>query len=182
MEREHASKRGKKSQKKSGTNHMVKNFLLCILIIGIAVISFLLGRYWQDNKTNNDIKSLVGNEVSTEATTKSEPSTTDEPANHKTSSASAKTMLNGSWYSTDNGVMLTIKGDSFSIDYSNVDTKTPIKGSIRGDKKQLIFSNDHNDGIYTYHFKEDSTLILKVVNDSHLKRSSALDSQEWIRF
>lgn len=181
MEREYATKRGKKSQPKRGGNaHKIKVFLLCIVVVGIAVISFIMGQYW--NKTGGDITSLINTTEVKDTAVASAPNTTDNTSHSVTSSESSKLSIRGSWYSTDNGVMLSIDDNSFSIDYSNVDTKTPIKGGIKVDKDRFVFSNDNNDGIYTYRFTEDSTLILKLVDDNHLKRSSALDNQEWIKF
>lgn len=89
-------------------------------------------------------------------------------------------ILLGTWVNTDNGAMLTVNHDTYSIDFPSIDYIKPMKGSIVIAKDSFYVLNKHpynncNDirGDYTFKFKENKLRIRKV-QDNCKQRASQL--------
>lgn len=92
----------------------------------------------------------------------------------------------GTWVSTINGAMLTISGETYAIDFPSIDSRKPMKGSIKVSKGAFTVINDESDkdcgidpGQYLFTLKGDDLTIIKK-RDSCKKRATSLDAA-WFR-
>jgi len=79
--------------------------------------------------------------------------------------------LKGTWVSNYDGTMLTIKGDSFTLEMPSVDASSKVKGRIIIEKTIATFINDSKskscpslEGHYSFSFENDE-LIFSLIKD-----------------
>jgi hypothetical protein len=96
--------------------------------------------------------------------------------------------INGTWYSTNDGAILTINGNSFIIETPAVDGSNNIKGSIKIYGNTAVFQNSdskeickNSRGEYFWEIKqEQNVLIFKLKKDNCTARSEKIP-YEWKR-
>lgn len=152
-----AKKTNNRKRKKS--NNSVMKFV--IITFFIAVLSVLIA-YFYTNREKFKLTETIENMMS---------SSSNSAVNKKTPTKTVKTNpLKGTWVSNYDGTMLSIKGDSFTLEMPSVDASSKIKGSIIIEKTIATFINDANavcpsvEGHYSFSFENDE-LIFSLIKD-----------------
>lgn len=166
----------RRSEKKTTSQGFLRLLLqVLVVLLLLAVIAFAAS-YVYLRKQNGDAapKSIPSSKEQLMQTTSGENTKTESIA-----SKAEKTILEGTWVSTDNGAMLTFSADQYTIDFPSVEAVQPMKGSflVKETMLELLSSNDPKCisaiGRYSFTFK-DGDLHLKLTDDSCLRRSNLL--------
>ncbi len=98
------------------------------------------------------------------------------------------TPINGRWYSTYDGAILTIDGTSFSLEIPSVDEAKAVKGTLAltGNEVTLKYDNSSKTcagiaGRYHWKLEGQDKLVFKLINDDCKARSERMNA-EWERF
>lgn len=98
-----------------------------------------------------------------------------------TQTESDKLTLEGTWASYNDGAMLTIKGQNFSIEQPSVESPFFVKGKIviKDSKVTFVYTTQDSEcgirpGIYEFKFKGNDEVTFKKVDDKCGNRSSQL--------
>ena len=145
-----------------------------IIIIVLALLSFLISYFVTQTE-----REAVGDEIKTEEVTNKET-----PSNNQ---ESINTILEGTWASYNDGAMLTIKGNKFTIELPSVESSIAASGSliIVGKVVTFVYSNKDSScgdkpGVYEFIFDSDDEITLKKINDDCVSRSNQLIAS-WFR-
>lgn len=162
------------AKRKSSQNHDQKISLRNILFVAIllaaiaALIAYYLSRPGDKQKKDN---TPPASQIQLKE---------NKPAVISSTPEASKTALEGNWVSDENGTMLEIHGNKFSMDSPSVDNHTYYEGaiSISGNTVTFTFKGNkmpcpNQPGSYTFHIK-DKQLILKEKEDSCTTRTAKL--------
>ena len=134
-----------------------------IIIIGITILSFVISYFVTQTESGEE------NIANTEETKSNEISNSD------------KLTLEGTWASHNDGAMLTIKGQNFSIEQPSVESPFFVKGKIviKDSKVTFVYTTQDSEcgirpGIYEFKFKGNDEVTFKKVDDKCGNRSSQL--------
>lgn len=173
-----ASGRKSKSQKKSWLQSLLYVLVIFLVLAAIAMIAGYV--YMRKNATPEPTL-----EVQTEIASKTEGADQSSPDNSKPIQKQANVFIEGTWVSTDNGAMLTIKGTNFTIDFPSVESGKPITGTIQfiGNEFTVISKTlqgcEQINGSYSFDHKGED-LVVKAINDSCSKRKNSFESS-WFK-
>jgi len=161
----------KRSPKRKNNSFMI----FFIIIIVLALLSFLISYFVTQTESE-----AVGDDIKTEEVRNKEtpPSNNEESFN---------SILEGTWASYNDGAMLTIKGQNFSIELPSVESSVAASGSIKivGKVVTFIYSNKDSGcgdkpGVYEFIFDNDDEITFKKINDDCANRSNQLVAS-WFR-
>lgn len=153
-----AKKTNTKKKKNKGNGQLMK-FVLVVLFI--AIISVLIAYFYTNRekfKLTETIENMMNSSSDTTVTTK------------KVKKQVKENPLKGTWVSNYDGTMLTIKGDTFTLEMPSVDASSKVKGSVLIEKTIATFINDANavcpsvEGHYSFSFENDE-LIFSLIKD-----------------
>ncbi len=154
-----AKKTNTRKKKNKGNGQLIK-FVLVVLFI--AIISVLIAYFYTNRekfKITETIENMMNSSSDTVGITKIiKKQVKDNP-------------IKGTWVSNYDGTMLTIKGDSFTLEMPSVDVSSKIKVKILIEKTIATFINDANskscssiEGHYSFSFENDE-LIFSLIKD-----------------
>lgn len=153
-----AKRRSKKRSSKK--NSSVKIFV--IVVIALALLSFAISYFVMrmGSGTEENIKNTVTETIK--------------------QSTSAKHILEGTWASYNDGAMLTITGNNFSIEQPSVESSIVAKGKIviSNGKITFVYTNEGSlcgikPGVYKFEFVGEDVKFSKI-DDSCDNRSSQI--------
>lgn len=177
-------------RRKTGKNHSLLRSLLTLLIVllSLAAIAFAASYVYQRQVAKKETAAQ-------EAVANVPPQTNDDqtleedytPASNQEDAATLSIYkLEGTWISTANGAMMTIKGETFSIDFPSVEYAQPMKGKIKVENETAVFTASKasdecgvNEGIYTYKLTGED-LFLRLKKDACRPRTSQL-ATKWYK-
>lgn len=138
--------------------------IVVLVIILIAAVSIIAGRYLSDEKTEKPVAE-----------------NTEQPT---PPTQTVKTLLEGTWVSNYDGAMLSITGLSFSLDLASVDKSVTIKGTILVKDDLVTFINKNGickdiQGQYRFSLKNND-LNFTVVKDECASRKERMTTG-WFR-
>jgi len=149
-----SAKRKQTKKKKSSINLPI----LLIIIVLVGLLSYAISYLFINNTPQEEI-------IVTQRNVK-----TEVPSSKGT--AEIMSPIEGSWYSTYDGTMLTITGTTFKMEFAGVDESKIIKGTLLIKDAEVIFMNDSSSktcvdkpGKYSWMVKEKNTLNFTKIND-----------------
>jgi len=149
-----AAKR-KTNPKKRG--HLNLSILLIIIAL-IAILSYAISYLFINNTSTDDVVTNQRHQAKVENTNRG--------------NSSINSPIDGSWYSTYDGTMLTIKGATFIMESASVDENKTVKGTILIKGSELIIINDsvsktcvNKPGKYSWKTENNETLTFIKIND-----------------
>ncbi|MDR0970737.1 MAG: hypothetical protein LBM67_09405 [Lentimicrobiaceae bacterium] len=177
------------SQKSKGNgalNLIIGLFIL--LIVSLFIAYFYINYHNKEKSITTTTQTPIAQNTVDKSENKNNNATKEsEIVEENVNIFSDKTTLEGTWVSIHSGSMLTISGNSYSIDFSSVETSNPIRGTFTLSDFKIIFSSDDTDavcgltkGSYLVDFS-DTNIEFKVIKDPCPKRKNTLES-EWFRF
>lgn len=171
-----AKKRRSRKKPKSGNS-----FITMVIIIVLLVIVSVVTAYFILGDDEKQIPELIENVFSTQDKS-SEEIKNNEPKTENT----IETAIDGTWVSNYDGAMLTITGNTFSLEMPSVDASSKIKGSLAVEKTIISFTNTSGnkacigkEGHYNYSFI-DGELMLNKIKDPCDSRSQRM-TETWFR-
>lgn len=161
-------------KKKKGNGQLIK-FVLIVLFI--AIISVLIAYFYTNRekfKLTETVENMMNSSSDTTVITKKiKKQVKDNP-------------LKGTWVSNYDGTMLTIKGDSFTLEMPSVDASSKVKGRIMIEKTIATFINDADtktcpsvEGHYSFSFENDE-LLFSLIKDECETRKNRM-SVSWFK-
>jgi hypothetical protein len=149
-----------KSRKKRKSNQKNNSLWIFIaIIIVIAIISMIISYFWVEND-KPDVFLLPSD-------TKTETVKTDKPESEVTASP-----IDGTWVSNYDGAMLTVAGQSFTLEISGVDGAGKTTGSfaIEGNICTFVYESGNeackgNEGHYLYSIDDSGELYFELIKD-----------------
>ncbi len=165
------TRRAKKRQKVQPTGSLLTIFIVIIIIaiLAAAVAYFLYG-------TRKTEQKII--EKTTTVTKKTIP---------EKQKVTAKSVLEGTWVSTNDGRMLTIHGISFTLELPSVSDHEIVKGTFRitGNKATIVYAGSKDkcaESPGTYSFKiSRKSVIFTVIQDKCPGRKQIF-STTWEKF
>ena len=165
-----SAKRKQAKKKKSSVNLSI----LLIIIILVAILSYAISYLFINNTPKEDVVITHRNEK------------TEAPVTKGTTAI--KSPIEGSWYSTYDGTMLTITGTSFKMEFAGVDESKPVKGTLLIKGNEVILMNDSSSkacvdkpGKYSWKVENNNNLFFKKINDPCSNRVDRMTGG-WERF
>lgn len=164
-----AKRRRSKSRKNSNKSFQI--FFITVIVIAILafVITYLV----------LNVESESTNKGDNLQPTKTELENT-ETNNVKTKAPDDNDLI-GTWASYNDGAMLTIKGNEYSIELPNVDVTIVGKGKVVIHDGKITFVNTTGDsecnikpGVYSFTFSGNDEVTFKLIDDSCGLRSDRL--------
>lgn len=150
-----AKKRKRKSTQPK--NNMLWVFIAIIIVI--AIISMVISYFWVGGEKPDVF--LLPSDNNTEVVIK------DKPAEKAIASP-----IDGTWVSMYDGAMLTISGQSFTLEIPGVDESGKTKGtfSIEGNICTFVYQTGTeackgNEGHYLYSLTDSGELYFKLIKD-----------------
>lgn len=163
----------RKSRKKPNRNNTT--ITLVMIIILLATISVVTAYFMLDDE-DKPSQDLIENLTQT---------TTTE-VNEKNTESKITTPIDGTWVSNYDGAMLTISGNTFSIEMPSVDASSKVKGSLAVEETIVSFSNTSGnkacigkEGHYNFSFI-DGELMLNKIKDPCESRAQRM-SETWFK-
>lgn len=160
----------KRKNKRRKTKNSNSFMIFFIIVIVLAMLSFI-------------ITYLV---TQTEATT-DENAANNQETEITTEKITEKPKLEGTWASYNDGAMLTIKGQDFTIELPSVESAIVASGKIVIKDKTVtfVYTFQASDcgikpGVYEFRFKNSDEVTLKKIDDTCNARSEQL-SATWFR-
>ena len=162
-----AQKRRKRSSRKTASNSF---WVFLAIIIVLAIISMLISYFWV-GMDKPDVFLL--------------PSTDDkeEVVRETPESKVAPNPIEGTWVSNYDGAMLTISGDSFSLEIPGVDEGGAARGSLTMEGNICTFVYESGsasckgvEGHYLYSIQDNGEIFFELIKDicgSRKERMSA---------
>ena len=149
-----AAKR-KTNPKKRG--HINLSILLIIIAL-IAILSYAISYLFINNTSIDDVVTNHRHQAKVENTNRG--------------NSSINSPIDGSWYSTYDGTILTIKGTTFIMESASVDENKTISGTILFKGSEIIIMNDstsktcvNKPGKYLWKIENSETLSFIKIND-----------------
>ncbi len=165
-----SAKRKQTKKKKSSLNFSI----VLIIIVLVAILSYAITYLFINNTPKEDVVVSHRNQK------------TEMPAGKGT--AAVKSPLEGSWYSTYDGTMLTITGTTFKMEFAGVDQNKIIKGTLLIKGAEVILMNDSSSktcvdkpGKYSWGVKNNDNLFFTKINDPCSGRVARMTGG-WERF
>lgn len=165
-----SAKRKQAKKKKSSVNFSI----LLVIIILVAILSYAISYLFINNTPQEDSVVIHRNEKPEASAIKG---TTE-----------IKSPIEGSWYSTYDGTMLTITGTTFKMEFAGVDESKLIKGTLLIKKAEAILMNDSSSktcvdkpGKYSWKVVDNNNLFFKKINDPCAYRVDRMTGG-WERF
>jgi uncharacterized protein YpmB len=142
--------------------------IVIIIVILVAILSYAVSYLFiHDVSNDEEVVSTQRNQTNTEQTSKG--------------TTSIITLMEGSWYSTFDGSILTISASSFKLEFPGVDGSKIINGSVIINGNEVIFTNDKKaktcagtPGKYSWEVKDRDKLSFKKINDPCPTRSERM--------
>lgn len=173
-------------RRKTGKNHSLLRSLLTLLIVllSLAAIAFAASFVYQRQAVKKETAAQEALVNVPPHTNDDQSLVDDAPASNQENAATlTANKLEGTWISTANGAMMTIKGETFSIDFPSVEYALPMKGKIKVEKETAVFTSSKpsdecglNEGIYTYKLSNDD-LFLSLKKDACRPRTTQLGTK-----
>lgn len=160
----------RKSSQKPDPQISLRNIIYVFIILAAiaALIAYYLSK--QDAKQKSDNTPPASQIQLNE----------NKPAVISSTPTESKTAIEGNWVSDENGTMMEVHGNKFSLDSPSVDNHTYYEGSVSTSGNTVTFTFKGKNmpcpkqvGIYTFVIK-DKQLILKIKEDSCTTRSAKL--------
>lgn len=163
--------------KRKYTRRKTKNknsfMIFFIIIIVLAIASFVITYYV--TKTDVAIEEKIAKVEET-------PTQPTKPV-----SVPDKLLLEGTWASYNDGAMLTITGQKFTIELPSVESNVVASGRIVivGSKATFIYTHESSEcgvkpGVYEFIIQNEEEVTFKKVEDECSSRSTQL-SATWFR-
>ncbi len=154
----------KRKYKRRSTNKNNPVLVFLIIVIGLAILSFAISYFVTQTESGDD--ENITNKKETESTQKGSP---------------AKQALEGTWASYNDGTMLTIVGQNFSIEQPSVESSLVVTGKIVIKDNQATFvyitqilECGIKPGIYEFKFEGTDEVKFTKIDDSCSSRSTQL--------
>lgn len=180
---------GSASRRKTAKDHPILRSLLTILIVllSLAAIAFAASYvYLRQASKKETAKEITALETSPVSEMETDTATSGNQIQYGMSNSSDKQLLDGTWISTANGAMMTIKGENFNIDFPSVEFALPMKGNVKSENGTVRFVNTNPDdecgmkeGLYTFRL-DGEDLYLKLKKDGCRSRTTQL-ATKWYR-
>jgi hypothetical protein len=163
----------RKSSKKNKAS--INLSILLIIIVLLAILSYALSfLFINDASDEQEIMVTKPNHLSESEVPKGD--------------VKIITPINGVWYSTYDGAILSIDGTAFKLELPSVQESKVIKGTLSLAGKEVVFTYTENSqtckgipGRYHWETKGQNKIIFEIISDkctSRTERMSAL----WERF
>lgn len=163
-----AKRKTTKRGKKNNNSFMIFFFVVIIL----AILSFAVS-YFVIQADSSEMEKIVQTE---------NVNTDPEPVSTIVSNA-----LEGTWASYNDGAMLTVRGQNFTIELPSVESSVIASGKIlvKDNKVTFVYTNQDSGcgikpGEYVFTFDSDDEFTFKVVDDSCKSRKDQL-SATWFK-
>ncbi|MBU1011194.1 MAG: hypothetical protein KKD74_13745 [Bacteroidetes bacterium] len=195
--RKQAAPRSKGGKKKGGLSLWLRLLIfvviLAILAIGISYLVIRSGRKQSPGlneiKVNKELPLKTPEKVAKKEAKPQgvkESASTEKQKKPATKESPASASIIGTWVSTENGSMLTVKKNTYSIDFPSVEYRKPMQGAISISTNAFTVINESDDkecgiepGTYSFKFVDDN-LIISRKKDPCKKRTSSLEAS-WFR-
>lgn len=195
--RKQAAPRSKGGKKKGGLSLWLRLLMfvviLAILALGISFLVIKSGRKQSPGLNEISVsKELPLKTPEKEAKKEAKPQLAKEAAPTEkqkkpaTKEAPKPASIVGTWVSTENGSMLTVKKNTYSIDFPSVEYRKPMQGAITISANAFTVINESDDkecgiepGTYSFKFVDDN-LIISRKKDVCKKRASSLEAS-WFK-
>ena len=148
--------------------------LIIIIVVLVMILSYAISYFFIHNASNEDVVNTQRNQTETKQANKG--------------NISIITLLEGSWYSTYDGSILTISTSSFKLELPGVDGSKTVSGSVIIKGKEVIFMNDSSSkvctdkpGKYSWSVKDKDNLTFTKINDPCTSRTERMIAG-WERF
>lgn len=168
----------RRSRKKTKSEN---SFITLVIIIVLLAIVSVVTAYFILGDDEKQIPDLIENEAGTQNKSDVETHNNDAINESKT-----KTDIDGTWVSNYDGAMLTITGNTFSLEMPSVDASSKVNGSLAVEKTIVSFTNTSGnkacigkEGHYNYSFI-DGELMLNKIKDPCDRRSERM-TETWFR-
>ncbi len=149
-----SAKRKQAKNKKPSVNLSI----LLIIIILVAILSYAISYLFINNTPKEEAVVTHRNEKGRAIVSKG---TTE-----------IKSPLEGSWYSTYDGTMLTITGTTFKMEFAGVDESKPIQGTLLIKGQEVILMNKATSktcvdkpGKYSWKVVDKDNLLFTKISD-----------------
>ncbi len=162
----------KVSKKNKGT---VNLFILLIIIALLAVISYVVSfLFINDASEEQQMITKRPNQLTEEELPDGE--------------VKIITPINGRWYSTYDGAMLSVDGTSFTLEIPSVDASKIVNGTLSLSGDEVVFKYNESSkncsgkpGKYYWKMQGQDKLVFKMINDDCSARAERMSSV-WERF
>ncbi len=162
------------SRKSKSKNKTWLHWLLSVLVIFLVLgaIAMAAGYVYVRTTQNKKAQTLLPSAEAAQKINESKPSA---------GSISNLNLLEGTWVSTTTGAMLSLKGETFSLDFPSVEAEKPMSGNfgLTENKFSVVNSGknvcDSTKGTYSFIFKSGD-LVVTVLHDECAKRKNNLQA------
>jgi uncharacterized protein (UPF0333 family) len=165
------SAKKKSGSKKRGSFNLS---LIIIIVVLVMILSYAISYFFIHDASNKDVVNTQRNQTETKQVKKGK--------------ASIITLLEGSWYSTYDGTILSISTSSFKLEFPGVDGSKAVSGSVIINGNEVIFMNDSaskvctdKPGKYSWSVKDKNNLSFTKINDPCTGRAERMTAG-WERF
>jgi hypothetical protein len=159
----------KRKYKRKNTKKNNSFTIFLVIIIILAILSFLISYFVIETESE-----AVGIDTKTVEVKKDEINLSKQPL-------PIVHLLEGTWASYNDGAMLTIKGNKFTIELPSVESSVVATGDIliKDSTITFVYSNknsacSNSPGVYKFIFETDEEFTLKKVVDDCESRSNQL--------
>lgn len=154
----------KRKYKRRSSNKNNSLIVFLIIVIGLVILSFAISYFVTQTESGDD--ENITSKQKTESTQKG---------------TIAKYALEGTWASYNDGAMLTIKGQNFSIEQPSVESSMVVTGKIviKDSQATFVYTTQILEcgikpGIYKFKFEGTEEVKFTKINDSCSSRSTQL--------
>jgi len=154
-----ANRKKTNAKKRGGLNLSI----ILIIVALIAILSYAISYLFIHNTSTDDELTNQRHQAKVENTNRG--------------NSSINSPIYGSWYSSYDGTILTITGNTFKMESANVDENKTVHGTILINGSEIIFMNDSTVGIctdlpgkYSWKVENSETLTFIKINDSCTSR------------
>ena len=158
----------KRKPAKKKNKGQVNISIVIIIVILVAILSYAVSYLFiHDVSNDEEVVSTQRNQTIPEQTNKG--------------AVPIITLLEGSWYSTFDGSILTVSTSSFKLEFPGVEGSRIIKGSVILNGNEVIFINNSKSktcagtpGKYSWEVNNKVNLTFKKINDPCPSRSERM--------
>lgn len=162
------------SRKSKNKNKTWLQWLLSVLVVFLVLgaIAMAAGYVYMRTTENNQAKTLLPSAEAAQQINESKPST---------GSNNNLKLLEGTWVSTTTGAMLSLKGETFSLDFPSVEAEKPMSGNFALTENKFSVVNNGKSvcnsikGTYSITFAAGD-LVITLLHDECGKRKNTLQS------
>jgi len=148
--------------------------LIIIIVVLVMILSYAISYFFIHDASKKEVVNTQRNQTEAKQVNKG--------------NATIITLLEGSWYSSYDGAILSINSSSFKLELPGVDGSKAVSGSVIINGKEVIFMNDpaskvctDKPGRYSWSVKDKNNLSFTKINDPCISRAERMVAG-WERF